>query len=277
MSTTATLGPHLPYLRRYARALTGSQTSGDAYVRASLEAILAGNAELMKGVAPRIALYRLFHTLWSSTAPELPSADATARSIADQRMQALRPDDREAILLTSVEGFSVPEVATILGRPQIEVENAIAAASRAIDRDLSSRVMIIEDEMIIALDLENLVTELGHRVTGIATTRDEAVRMAREEVPELVLADIQLADGSSGVDAAREILDNANIPVIFITAFPECLLTGERPEPTYLVQKPFSRDTLRATIGQALFFNKPMSATTAPTEILGATSTGNLG
>lgn len=259
MSTTATLGPHLPYLRRYARALTGSQSSGDAYVRASLEAILAGNAELMKDVPPRIALYRLFHTLWSSTARDVPVSGA-APSIAEQRMQALRPGDREAILLTSVEGFSIPEVALILGWPHTEVEGAMAAASRAIDRELSSRVMIVEDEMIIALDLENLVTELGHTVIGIATTRDEAVSMARAQKPELILADIQLADGSSGIDAAHEILDDASIPIIFITAFPECLLTGERPEPTYLVQKPFSRDTLRATIGQALFFNKPIAA-----------------
>jgi DNA-directed RNA polymerase specialized sigma24 family protein len=262
MSTTATLGPHLPYLRRYARALTGSQSSGDAYVRASLEAILAGNAELMAGVPPRIALYRLFHLLLSSTARDLPAAGGVdAPSFAEQRVQSLRPGDREAILLTSVEGFSVPEVATILDRPISDVESAIASASRAIDRELSSRVMIIEDEMIIALDLENLVADLGHTVIGIATTREEAVRLARKEHPELVLADIQLADGSSGVDAAHEILDNASIPIIFITAFPECLLTGERPEPTYLVQKPFSRDTLRATIAQALFFNKPVYVT----------------
>ena len=260
MSTTTTLGPHLPYLRRYARALTGSQVSGDAYVRASLEAVLAGNAELMTGVPPRIALYRLFHTLWSSTVRDLPRNTAGEPSIAEQRMQALKPSDREAILLTSVEGFSVPEVATILGWSHTKVENAIAAVSPAIDRDLSSRIMIIEDEMIIALDLENLVIELGHTVIGIATTRDEAVRMARETKPELVLADIQLADGSSGVDAAIDILDKASIPVVFITAFPECLLTGERLEPTYLVQKPFSRDTLRATIGQALFFSKPTAS-----------------
>lgn len=264
MSTTATLGPHLPYLRRYARALTGSQTSGDAYVRATLEAILTGTTELTSSVPPRIALYRLFHTLWSSTAPDLPSTEGSAvPSIADQRMQALRPGEREAILLTSVEGFSVSEVASILSWPEGEVEDAISEASHAIERDLSSRVMIIEDEMIIALDLENLVTDLGHSVIGIATTRGEAVRMARENKPELVLADIQLADGSSGVDAAHEILNNAAVPVIFITAFPECLLTGERPEPTYLVQKPFSRDTLRATIGQALFFHKPADSVKA--------------
>ena len=275
MTTTAILGPHLPYLRRYARVLTGSQVRGDTYVRASLEAVLAGSAELVRDVPPRIALYRLFHTLWASTAPDLSPVKRDG-SIAEQRMQTLLSGDREAILLTSVEGFSVPEVATILGWSQSEVESAIAKASLAIDQDLSSRVMIIEDEMIIALDLENLVTDLGHTVIGIATTRDEAVLMARKEKPELVLADIQLADGSSGIDAVHEILDNASIPIIFITAFPECLLTGERPEPTYLVQKPFSRDTLKATIGQALFFNKPMTNARMAEEAVSVESSATL-
>ncbi len=258
MTMTATLGPHLPYLRRYARALTGSQASGDAYVRASLEAILAGKAELTKSVPPRIALYRLFHMLWSSTTGDLPfNSDGKKLSVAEQRLQLLQPGNREAILLTSVEGFSISEVAAILDWSADEVENAVATASRTIDRELASRVLIIEDEMIIALDLENLAIELGHTVVGIANTRDEASILAREQKPDLVLADIQLADGSSGLDAASEILGDRNIPVIFITAFPECLLTGERPEPTYLIQKPFSRDTVRATIGQALFFHKP--------------------
>jgi CheY-like chemotaxis protein len=261
---TATLGPHLPYLRRYARALTGSQTSGDAYVRASLEAILAGKVDLIQDIPPRIALYRLFHTLWSTTTTDIPPTRGGMEfSAAEQRLQALQPGNREAILLTSVEGFSVDEVATILDWQADEVEAAITAASSAIDRELASRVLIIEDEMIIALDLENLVTELGHTVCGVANTRAEAVVMAREQRPDLILADIQLADGSSGIDATTEILSGQSIPVIFITAFPECLLTGERPEPTYLIQKPFSRDTVRATIGQALFFHKPVSATKA--------------
>jgi DNA-directed RNA polymerase specialized sigma24 family protein len=257
MTMTATLGPHLPYLRRYARALTGSQASGDAYVRASLEAILAGKAELTRNVPPRIALYRLFHTLWSSAGDLPANSEGNKLSVAEQRLQSLQPGNREAILLTSVEGFSVNEVASILDWSADEVESAVAAASRTIDRELASRVLIIEDEMIIALDLENLVIELGHTVVGIANTRDEAIVLARDQKPDLVLADIQLADGSSGLDAASEILGDQNIPVIFITAFPECLLTGERPEPTYLIQKPFSRDTVRATIGQALFFHKP--------------------
>ncbi|HEY2033583.1 MAG TPA: response regulator [Rhizomicrobium sp.] len=256
MSMTATLGPHLPYLRRYARALTGSQTSGDAYVRASLEALLEGNAELATDVPPRIALYRLFHVLWSSSGKYETNAN---RSGVEGRLQALLPTNREALLLTAVEGFTVPEVAKILDWSESDVEQAIGAALKSIDRDLESRVMIIEDETIIALDIENLVSEMGHKVIGIATTRDDAIRMAREQKPDIILTDIQLADGSSGIDAAVAILKDFDIPVIFITAYPERLLTGERPEPTYLITKPFSRDTVRATLGQALFFHRSMA------------------
>lgn len=266
MSLTATLTPHLPYLRRYARALTGSQPSGDAYVRALLEAMLEGNVTLDGEVPPRIALYRLFHTLWRTTGGNLPSAvNAQVATSVEGRLQALQADNREALLLTTVEGFTVAEVATILETTALEVELAIAAALRAIDNDLACNVMIIEDETIIALDLENLVVETGHNVVGIATTRDEAIRMAQACKPDLILTDIQLADDSSGIDAAAAILREFDIPVIFITAYPERLLTGQRPEPTYLISKPFSRDTVKATIGQALFFHEPSARPTRAT------------
>jgi len=260
MTMTSTLGPYLPYLRRHARALTGSQSTGDNYVRVLLEALLDGNISLEKDVEPRLGLYRAFHELWSSNV-HLPEATAvSASSSVEQRLLAIQPDNREALLLTSVEDFSVADAAYILDCTTEEVQESINAALKSIDQNLQSRVMIIEDEAIIALDLENLVTELGHRVVGIATTRDDAVRMAAQRKPELILTDIKLADGSSGVDAAMSIVKDLDVPIVFITAYPEFLLTGLRPEPIYLVTKPFSRDTVRATIGQALFFHRPRMA-----------------
>ncbi|MES2860336.1 MAG: response regulator, partial [Pseudomonadota bacterium] len=116
-------------------------------------------------------------------------------------------------------------------------------------------VLIIEDEAIISADIESLVRELGHNVTATATTHDEAVDAVARHRPGLVLADIQLADGSSGIDAVKDILKRFDVPVIFITAFPERLLTGERPEPTFLITKPFQPETVKAAISQALFFH----------------------
>ncbi len=88
----------------------------------------------------------------------------------------------------------------------------------------------------------------------MAATRTQALEIVSREKPGLVLADIQLADGSSGLDAVEDILQMGSVPVIFITAYPERLLTGDRPEPTYLVTKPFQEQTVRTAISQALFF-----------------------
>jgi len=252
-----TLAPHLPYLRRYARALTGSQASGDTHVRAALTALLAGDQSLMEGVPPRVGLYRLFHAIWQSGAEHFDEAintGAVTRS-PEGRLKSLSAAKRAALLLTAVEAFSLEEAAFIVDESPEDVEKAILEAQKTIDSQLASKVLIIEDEPIIAMDLENLVTELGHKVVAIAGTRDEAVAKAKSERPGLVLADINLGEGGSGIDAVNEILSSFDIPVIFITAYPEKLLTGERPEPTYLIAKPFLPETVQATVGQALFFH----------------------
>src|SRR6201995_3383829 len=258
MSMTQTLAPHLPYLRRYARALTGSQHSGDAHVRAALTALLPGDQALTEGVPPRVGLYRLFHAIWQSGAEHYDEESAEA-SVAgkdpENRLRALTAAKRAALLLTAVEAFSPEEAAFIIDESPEEVEKAILEAQKTIDSQLASRVMIIEDEPIIAMDLENLVAELGHKVVAVAASKDEAVAKAHSERPGLVLADINLGEGGSGIDAVSEILSAFDIPVFFTTAYPEKLLPGERPEPTYLIAKPFLPETVQATVGQALFFH----------------------
>jgi CheY-like chemotaxis protein/DNA-directed RNA polymerase specialized sigma24 family protein len=258
MSLVARLAPHLPYVRRYARALTGDQTTGDNYVRVALEALATGERLLEVDLAPRVALYQAFHAIWQSTGARLEARDVEAPpavETASQRLMRIAPRSRQAFLLTALEGFTPSEAGQILGVEFSEVEKLIAEAQQDIDMELATDVLIIEDEPVIAADIEALVKELGHRVTEIAATRQEAVDAVSRNAPGLVLADIQLADGSSGVDAVREILQRHDTPVIFITAFPERLLTGERPEPTFLITKPFQPETVKAAIGQALFFH----------------------
>jgi CheY-like chemotaxis protein len=155
-----------------------------------------------------------------------------------------------------VEGFPPEDAAYLIGEETARVSELVNEAVSEIERQTRTRVMIIEDEPLIAMDLEQFVRDLGHDVTGVAVTRDEAVALAMEDRPGLVLADIQLADDSSGIDAVKDILAEFSVPVIFITAFPERLLTGERPEPTFLITKPFQRETVKATISQALFFDE---------------------
>lgn len=247
MSIRADLEPQLPYLRRYARALTGSQALGDACVHKALAALLAEPAEFVSGRLPKQELFRVFHKLWAGP-PDAVNAEGMIVGLA---MPA-----RQALLLTAIEEFSIAETAQILDSSVEEVAADIATARQAIADSLVSRVMIIEDEAIIALHLKSIVEDLGHAVAGIARTRTEAYELATSSQPELVLADISLADGSSGIDAVKDILGTMDVPVVFITAFPERLLTGERPEPAYLITKPFSPATVTAIIGQALFFHR---------------------
>lgn len=260
MSLGQQLAPHLPLLRRYARALTGSQAEGDRYVRAALEAIVAAPDQFPREVEPRLGLYRTFQAIWQSTNLDAEAQGeegvADAESIARRRLARLTPLSRQALLLTTVEGFSLEDAGYLIETDADAVGDLVREAVSEIERQTRTRVMIIEDEPLIAMDLEQIVRDLGHDVTGVAVTRDEAVALAMEDRPGLVLADIQLADDSSGIDAVKDILAQFSVPVIFITAFPERLLTGERPEPTFLITKPFQRETVKTTISQALFFDE---------------------
>lgn len=247
MSLKAEIAPQLPFLRRYARAVTGSQTLGDQAVREVLEGLLAMPATFTTEAPPRLELYRVFHRLWRGM---------RSRNGHDGLISSFPLYTREALLLTTIEEFSEAEAALILDSTVADVSAEIEQARAAIGAGLRSNVMIIEDEAIIALDIKSIVESLGHKVAGIARTRTEAAALAARTNPELILADISLADGSSGIDAVKDILGTANVPVIFITAFPERLLTGERPEPTYLITKPFSPATVAATIDQSLLFHR---------------------
>ena len=264
MSIGAEVASHLPFLRRYARALTGSQSTGDAFVRATLEAALA-DSDLAESLREgRVPLYRAFNKLWASAYLEVAderSGQTLHESAAQDQLRKITPLNRQALLLTTVEDFSPAEAGQIMDIPEDDVSRLVQEAVDEIERETSTSVLIIEDEPLISMQLEDLVRSLGHDICGTAATRTQAQQVVAENRPGLVLADIQLADGSSGLDAVDDILALDSVPVIFITAYPERLLTGDRPEPTYLITKPFQEDTVRAAISQALFFgsSRPLS------------------
>ncbi|WP_315924898.1 response regulator [Mesorhizobium sp. SP-1A] len=262
MNLSATIAPHLPYLRRFSRAVSGSQESGDAMVAAMLEAIIADSGIFPEASSDRIAIYKVFARLFTSVAIRVPQEEAQAgwEQRAAANLNALAPLPRQAFLLVAVEGFSEAEAAEILDVDEETFSELLSEASDEISRQVATEVLIIEDEPLIAMDIEEMVESLGHRVVGIARTHAEAVAMFGRTHPKMVLADIQLADGSSGIEAVNEILSASPVPVIFITAFPERLLTGERPEPAFLVTKPFNPDMVKALISQALFFDRHAKA-----------------
>jgi DNA-directed RNA polymerase specialized sigma24 family protein len=256
LSTSHVVAQHLPFLRRYARALTGSQSSGDAYVAEVLEALIEDPKTIQEATDPRIELYRAFTRIWKAVAVnERPDPGERGAGV-EERLGHLTPRARQAFLLVALEGFSETDAAQVLDVDTATLRNLVEEAGRELAAEIATDVLIIEDEPLIAFDLEGLVESLGHKVLGIARTHAEAVSLARTKRPGLILADIQLADGSSGLDAVNEMLKAFEVPVIFITAYPERFLTGERPEPAFLIAKPFQPATVSAIISQALFFER---------------------
>jgi len=256
LSTSQAVLQHLPFLRRYARALTGSQASGDAYVAATLESLIASPQIIDTSPNQRVALYRLFTKIWNSVAVNGKADDAVSNLPPEQHLTQITPRPRQAFLLVALEGFSEEDAAQILDCDLPTLRRLVEESGRELAAEIATDVLIIEDETFIAMDIEALVESLGHRVIGVARTHTEAIALARQKRPGLILADIQLADGSSGLDAVNELLDTFEVPVIFITAYPERFLTGQRPEPAFLIAKPFQLAVVSAVASQALFFGR---------------------
>jgi DNA-directed RNA polymerase specialized sigma24 family protein/CheY-like chemotaxis protein len=256
LTTSKAVIQHLPFLRRYARALTGNQASGDAYVAATLESLLASPKLLESVPNQRVALYNLFTKIWNSVAVNGKPDAAEPHLPPEQHLTRITPRPRQAFLLVALEGFSEDDAAKVLDCDLPTLRGLVEESGRELAAEIATDVLIIEDETFIAMDIEALVESLGHRVIGVARTHAEAIALARKTRPGLILADIQLADGSSGLDAVNELLGSFEVPVIFITAYPERFLTGQRPEPAFLIAKPFQLAVVSAVASQALFFGR---------------------
>jgi CheY-like chemotaxis protein len=253
MSISHSVSKHVPFLRRYARALTGTQSSGDGYVTATLEALIEDPSLIPNGRNDRVELFKLFSKIWKSVFINKTTDSADRLYQPKQKPINLTPLPRQAFLLT-LEGFSEEDAAQILECDTAQVRGLVDDSGRELAAEIATDVLIIEDETLISINLEAMMKSLGHRVIGVARTHAEAITLANTKQPGLVLADIQLADGSSGLDAVNELVRSFDVPVIFITAYPQRFLMGERPEPAFLISKPFQHSMLSATVSQALLF-----------------------
>jgi CheY-like chemotaxis protein len=231
----------LPYARRYARALTGSQPAGDALVAECLRDLLGNAGPAPDGIsdARHLLYWGVTRRFDASGAPSGPA-------------DGLSTKHRQLMLLTSLEDVSAADAAPILGlSPEIANER-LAEARERLRASAATDVLIIEDEPIIAMDLEELVQSCGHRVIGVAATEAEAIAIAKRARPGLILADINLGLGGDGTNAVSTILKSYYAPVIFVTAYPERLLTGDAVEPAFVITKPFEPLTLAIATYQAV-------------------------
>ncbi len=244
----------LPFLRRYARAVSGSQKRGDEWVRLCAEVAVQQPELIGKTADTKLGVFKLFHSLQQPFG-RLDQPGSGGDSVSGRLKESLTdmaPLPRQVLLLTVLEGFTVGDAAEILGIDIDAAESSLREARDELRRVASVRILVIEDEAIIALDVADIVRNAGHEVVGIAATEKAAVELAKKHSPHLVLADIQLRGADSGISAVNEIMKAMTVPVIFVTGFPERLLTGKRVEPAFVISKPFDPDLLRAAIAQAL-------------------------
>ena len=240
----------LPALRRHARAATGEQSTGDRCVAELIEHVDRMGV-LNAGVCSKLSLHRKLAVFinGSQVSPRSPSE-------ADRPKSSMPIRHRQALLLTGLEGLSGGDAAWVLGITIEEFGAELEAARLHLGSLIVADVLIIEDEFFISRDLTRIVTSMGHRVLARAKTHAEAIAIVAKKRPDLILADVSLADSSSGIEAVDEINKSASIPAIFITAYLEKLLTGSGPEPTFLIAKPYRVEEVKAVIAQSLLFTE---------------------
>lgn len=238
--------PHdaIKLFRRFARVLSGSQSVGDAVIDATLRTPFPEPSQRLDGtdLGLRTIIAQRLINVWAETSNHDP--DGVRRT----------PPHHVAFLLRTLEGFSTIQVAEAIGMTPEETKYLIDRAAAEISNQLTANVLIVEDDSILAAELAMYVEKLGHHLIGSARTRDEAIHLTQTLKPQLIIADVELADGSSGIDVVRHINEQQLTPVIFITGHSEQVLTGAPGEPTFLLSKPYNPEELAALISQALFF-----------------------
>jgi CheY-like chemotaxis protein len=252
----------IPSLRRYAGCLTGSDREGDALVATVLQRIVDRELALERVATSRIALFRALHRVWVpvDTPPSHGDDDAATGRVASM-LRMLPPLERATMILTRLEGFRLAEAGSVLRVPVATARRWLEDAERKLRYVLVRRIMIVEDDALTAMELEQLVTVLGHKPIGPAVTRKEAVDLALREEPDLILSDVCLDDGTSGVDAVREIRHTMHVPVIFLTAFPDHLADRRLIGDSYVIPKPFDDRLVTRFITNALLHrDAPTSA-----------------
>lgn len=235
--------------------LTGSKATGDDLILCCLEHTAASDGGLDKSPS-KIDLFRRFHqtlerggyrfdsSLWGGLTKEEEQALG--------RLASLDDTGRAILLLRKLEGFSDEEIAVVVRATREEVKRRLVEASKTMIGLEHHSVLIMEDEYLIARDLLRIVEEMGHSVCGVVGTGDAAVAMAAHEKPSLLLADLRLSDGNfSGMDAASTIAAAADIPVVFVTGYPEKAAQGFGITP-FVVRKPFHPGTITQAVNQAL-------------------------
>lgn len=248
-----------PFLRRYGRALSGCQNTGDTLAAQAKQAARQQTTEIC-AASVRILLFKCLHQAWSEL-----SGSTMSKTAAWHRMTNLTPNSREVLLLRAIEEFSFIQIGEILGINALATKRLFEIAVAEMPYRNKNRVLIIEDDIMLAMDMSACLSDMGCIVTGVARTAEQAVELAATSPPELIIASLVLADRSSGLDAASRITrDRPDINVVFVTPHPERLLTGDTQEPVFIITKPYFEDQVRSVVSQSFILSSALAVLGRP-------------
>jgi len=242
---------HLPFLRRYARALTGSIEAGDDLVAAAVKESLQRPDGYGLGSPVRLPLYSLLHNLFDHEGP-WPAPPPSTHPM-ETALAMLPETERRLFLLVSLEELTIVDAARILDIGLNEARALMTDAQEALREALIANILIVEDDAIIAFDLAETVRNMGHKVCGTATTMEAALATARSCQPTLALMDLRLAHGDSGITTAQVLRRSSELPIIFVTAFGDELTRQGLEHLGPIIRKPFTREQIERAITQAVF------------------------
>lgn len=241
---------HLPHLRRYARALTGRTEDGDDLVTRCVEAAVMAPTRFGVPGSSRAPLYALINALFDGEREGRPLQSGNP---IERALNALPEAERRLYLLCALEELPLPEAARVVGMTVDRAERALSRAREALRDTLKARVLVVEDNAVAAIDLTEMITEMGHEVCGTAATEREALTLVNAERPTLALLDVGLARGDNGIAVAQKLRDLFGLPVIFVTGcsgeFDRLGLSPMGP----VIRKPFTPEAVRDAVTHAVF------------------------
>jgi len=237
MAVNTTIALELPSLRRFARSMTGSQRAGDVYVSCMLDRLLLDPGLVSRGHPVKISLFRQLASILASACESTQPTGYRAFELRAHRA-------RQAWLLFAVEQMTVEEIAIVLDLGVSDIRGLLTGVAREVKQQSRAHVVIMEDDGALGLELAAMVERLGHEVAGIAQSSQKALTIIASLQPDLVIAEAHLLQSASK-------RGDLATTTICMSARPEELLTGLRPEPAFVLTKPFDVLPVEAMISQA--------------------------
>jgi CheY-like chemotaxis protein len=230
-------------LRRYAYCILGNRNLGDMAVEKALNSLVVDVITVCGSAISRLDLYRKVNEA-ANAGPGNVSAAAASGFYAD--FHRLSRQHRQIASLRTIVGLPYGDIAAIMDLSEKTVRRSYLEALAAL-REKPAAVLIIEDEVFIALDLQQIVRNLGLSIAGIAKNRSEALRIAGLARPKLILADYKLRD-DTGVEVVKAIRQQMDTNVIYVTSHPDAVTAARDCLEDLVIPKPFKPSTIAAAV-----------------------------